>query len=55
MPVLYLRCVAPAEASGTGPGPALTLSNAFLWFGSEVDTFLSSQLLVVERRRGSSN
>ena len=55
MPVLCLRCVAPAAASGTGPCPALTLSNAVPWFGSEVDTFLSNQLLVVGRRLGASN
>ena len=53
-PVLCLRCAASAGASGTGHCPALTLSNAVLWFGSEEDTFLASQLLVVGRRRGSS-
>ena len=52
MPVLCLRCVASAAASGTGHCPALTLSNAVLWFASEVDTFLAIQLLVGAGRRG---
>ena len=53
--VLWLRCLTPAEASGTGHCPALTLSNAVPWFSSEVDTSLSSQFLVVGMKRGSSN
>ena len=44
--------VASAAASGTGHCPALTLSNAVLWFASEVDTFLAIQLLVGAGRRG---
>ena len=55
MPVLCLRCVAPAAASGTGPCPALTLSNAVPWVRPEKDTFLPSQFLVVGKRRGDSN
>ena len=50
--ILCPHCVAPAAASGTGHCPALTLSNAVLWFASEVDTFLSIQLLVGAGRRG---
>ena len=42
-------------ASGTGHCPALTISNAFLGFSSEVDTFLSIQLLVSAGGLGGSN
>ena len=54
---LSYACVAwpPAAASGTGPCPALTLSNAVPWVRSEKDTFRSSQLLVVGERRGAFN
>ena len=55
MPVLCLRCEAPAAASGTGHCPALTPPNAVPWFSSEKDTFLSGQLLAVRKRWGDSN
>ena len=45
----------PALAVGTGHCPARTLSNVFLWFGSEKDTLLSGQLLVSAGRRCNSN
>ena len=43
------------DCSPRPPWNPLTLSNAVPWFSSEVDTFLASQLLAVNGRRGDSN
>ena len=48
-------CVAWPRRQQVEPGPALTLSNAVPWVRSEKDTSLSSQFLVVRRRRGGFN
>ena len=52
---LCLHCLAPAAASGTGHCLALTPPNAVPWVRSEMDTFLSIQLLVSAGKRDGSN